>query len=169
MVKIPDGIDIASAGPLSCGGITAFNPLLQYDIKPTDKVAVIGIGKLGHLALQFLNAWGCEVTAFTSTSAKRKEALDLGVDHTLNSREQKELERAESENNMLYKSDIPVSILLKQPNAKQKIVFLPADEDWQLIEFAQNNLSEQYNLELVGSAELQAKNFQTIFAFAINY
>ena len=91
---IPDGIDLESAGPLFCGGITVFNPLVQYDIKPTDKVAVIGIGGLGHLALQFLNAWGCEVTAFTSSEEKKKEALRLGAHHTLNSRSQGEIEGA---------------------------------------------------------------------------
>jgi len=87
VVPIPDGIDPATAGPLFCGGITVFNPLIQFDIKPTDKVAVIGIGGLGHLALQFLNAWGCEVTAFTSSDAKRDDALAMGAHDTLNSRD----------------------------------------------------------------------------------
>ncbi|BBP05604.1 alcohol dehydrogenase [Sulfuriferula plumbiphila] len=94
VVPIPDGIDLESAGPLFCGGITVFNPLVQFDTKPTDKVAVIGIGGLGHMALQFLNAWGCEVTAFTSSEDKRKEALSLGAHHTLNSRDQKGIEAA---------------------------------------------------------------------------
>ena len=87
VVPLPEGMDAASAGPLFCGGITVFNPLLQFDIKPTDKVAVIGIGGLGHMALQFLNAWGCEVTAFTSSEAKREEALAMGATHTLDSRD----------------------------------------------------------------------------------
>jgi uncharacterized zinc-type alcohol dehydrogenase-like protein len=94
VVPIPDGIDLESAGPLFCAGITVFNPLVQFNIKPTDQVAVIGIGGLGHLALQFLNAWGCEVTAFTSSEEKKKEVLDLGAQHTLNSRDQNEIEGA---------------------------------------------------------------------------
>lgn len=94
VVPIPDGIDLESAGPLFCGGSTVFNPLLQFDIKPTDKVAVIGIGGLGHMALKFLNAWGCEVTAFTSTASKKKEALSLGAHHTLNSRDENEIKSA---------------------------------------------------------------------------
>ena len=61
--------------------------MVQYDVKPTDKVAVIGIGGLGHMALQFCNAWGCDVTAFTSTDAKREEALAMGAHQTLNSRD----------------------------------------------------------------------------------
>ncbi len=87
VVAIPEGVDLASAGPLFCGGVTVFNPLVQFDIKPTDKVAVIGIGGLGHMALQFFNAWGCQVTAFTSSEAKREEALAMGAHDTLNSRD----------------------------------------------------------------------------------
>lgn len=85
VIKLPDGMDKESAGPLLCGGITVFNPLIQFGIKPTDRVGVIGIGGLGHLALQFLNAWGCEVTAFTSSENKKTEALKLGAHHALNS------------------------------------------------------------------------------------
>jgi uncharacterized zinc-type alcohol dehydrogenase-like protein len=87
VVALPEGIDIQSAGPLFCGGITIFNPMVQFDLKPTAKVAVIGIGGLGHMALQFLRAWGCEVTAFTSTDSKRTEALEMGAHHTINSRD----------------------------------------------------------------------------------
>jgi len=94
VVKLPDSIDMESAGPLFCGGITVFNPMIQFDIKPTDKVGVIGIGGLGHMAVQFLNAWGCEVTAFTSSEKKKTEALKLGAHHTLNSRESSEIEAA---------------------------------------------------------------------------
>ena len=94
VVKLPDTIDKECAGPLFCGGITVFNPLIQFDIKPTDKVGVIGIGGLGHMALQFLNAWGCEVTAFTSSEEKKKEVLKLGAHKAINSRESSEIESA---------------------------------------------------------------------------
>lgn len=95
VVVIPEGMDLKSAGPLLCGGITVFNPLVQFDVKSTDKVAVIGIGGLGHIALQFLKAWGCEVTAFTSSESKKQEAKELGAHTTLNSRNQEEIEAAE--------------------------------------------------------------------------
>jgi len=91
---LPEDLDAASAGPLFCGGVTVFNPLVQFNIKPTDQVGVVGIGGLGHMALQFLHAWGCEVTAFTSSQAKHDEALRLGAHHVLDSRDPAALEAA---------------------------------------------------------------------------
>jgi uncharacterized zinc-type alcohol dehydrogenase-like protein len=85
--KLPDGLKAEDAGPLFCGGITVFNPIVQFGVKPTDKVGVIGIGGLGHLAVQFLNAWGCEVTAFTSTGAKADEARRMGAHRIVDSRD----------------------------------------------------------------------------------
>lgn len=87
VVKLPDTLSSESAGPLFCGGITVFNPIVQFEVKPTARVGVIGIGGLGHMAVQFLNKWGCEVTAFTSSEAKRTEALELGAHRTLDSRD----------------------------------------------------------------------------------
>jgi alcohol/geraniol dehydrogenase (NADP+) len=84
---LPDGIDPASAGPLFCGGITVFNPIVQFDVRPTHRVGVVGIGGLGHLALQFLNRWGCEVTAFSSSPGKVSEAKRLGAHYVVNSRD----------------------------------------------------------------------------------
>jgi alcohol/geraniol dehydrogenase (NADP+) len=91
---LPETLDAASAGPLFCGGITVFNPIVQFGVKPTDRVAVIGIGGLGHMALKFLRAWGCDVTAFTTSDAKRSEALALGAHHTLNSHDADALAKA---------------------------------------------------------------------------
>ena len=94
VIALPDHIDAQSAGPLFCGGITVFNPLLQFNISPTASVAVIGIGGLGHIALQFLKAWGCHVTAFTSSDHKKTEALELGADEALNTRDPDTLKNA---------------------------------------------------------------------------
>jgi uncharacterized zinc-type alcohol dehydrogenase-like protein len=73
-VPIPEGLSAADAGPLLCGGITVFNPLMQFDVRPTDRVGVVGMGGLGHIALRFARAWGCQVTAFTSSPSKFDEA-----------------------------------------------------------------------------------------------
>jgi uncharacterized zinc-type alcohol dehydrogenase-like protein len=85
VLPIPAALDPKSAGPLLCGGITVFNPLLEFEVKPTHRVGVIGIGGLGHMALRFLRAWGCEVTAFSSHPAKESEAKLMGAHHFVNS------------------------------------------------------------------------------------
>ncbi|NNE58170.1 MAG: NAD(P)-dependent alcohol dehydrogenase [Hellea sp.] len=86
-IPLPEGLDPQKAGPLFCGGITVFSPFVDFQISPTDKIAVVGIGGLGHLALKFANAWGCEVTAFTSSMDKRDELLKLGAHHVVNSKD----------------------------------------------------------------------------------
>lgn len=86
-VPLPEGVDPAKAGPLYCGGLTVFSPIVEFGIKPTDQVGVIGIGGLGHLALRFLAKWGCEVTAFTSNPSKVEEARSLGAHHVLSSKD----------------------------------------------------------------------------------
>ena len=88
---LPDALPANSAGPLFCGGITVFNPILEFDVRPTDRVGVIGIGGLGHLALQFLNKWGCEVTAFSSNPEKSSELKALGAHRIVNSRDSEAL------------------------------------------------------------------------------
>jgi len=87
VIPLPEGVNPESAGPLFCGGITVFNPIIQFEIKPTDRVGVIGIGGLGHMALRFLHAWGCDVTAFSTSSDKEAEARELGANHFVNSRD----------------------------------------------------------------------------------
>ncbi len=86
---------LARPGPLLCGGITVFNPIIQCGIKPTDSVAVIGIGGLGPHGVEVFCAPGCcDVTAFTTSDSKREEALRLGAHRTLNSRNADELAKA---------------------------------------------------------------------------
>ncbi|MCB9850041.1 MAG: NAD(P)-dependent alcohol dehydrogenase [Phycisphaerales bacterium] len=94
VVKLPAGVASRTAGPLFCGGITVFNPLVQFGLSPTGSVGVIGIGGLGHMALSFARAWGCHVTAFTSSESKKKEALAMGAHDTINSRDLAALESA---------------------------------------------------------------------------
>ncbi len=93
---LPDGVNPETAGPLFCGGITVLNSIVQCNIKPTDKVGVIGIGGLGHMAIQFLKAWGCEVTAFSSNASKEHEVKQLGAHHFVNSRDPNALKSVEN-------------------------------------------------------------------------
>ncbi|WP_341884640.1 NAD(P)-dependent alcohol dehydrogenase [Synechococcus sp. UW140] len=78
-IPLPEGIDPGVAGPLFCAGITVFSPLIDEAVSPTAHVAVIGIGGLGHIALQFARAWGCEVTAITTNLSKTEEAKRFGA------------------------------------------------------------------------------------------
>ena len=85
---LPEGLDPAAAAPLLCGGVTVFTPLLRF-ASPTLRVGVVGIGGLGHMALKFAAAFGCEVTAFTSTPAKADEARGFGAHRVVSSRDAK--------------------------------------------------------------------------------
>lgn len=67
MYRIPDNLKPKEAAPLMCAGLTVFTALWKSKIPPTGRVAVIGIGGLGHLALAFARAWGCHVTAISHT------------------------------------------------------------------------------------------------------
>lgn len=83
---LPEKLSPADAGPLLCGGATVFAPLVMY-AKPTDRVGIIGIGGLGHLAVKFAAAYGCDVTAFTSNENKFEEATGFGANHVVSSKD----------------------------------------------------------------------------------
>jgi alcohol/geraniol dehydrogenase (NADP+) len=100
-IPLPNGLDVANAGPLLCGGTTVFTPLSVFDVRPTDRVGVVGIGGLGHMALKFANAWGCEVTAFTSTDGKANEAKSFGAHHVVNSRRESDIRKIGGTLNLL--------------------------------------------------------------------
>ncbi|CAA0201917.1 NAD(P)-dependent alcohol dehydrogenase [Tenacibaculum maritimum] len=91
-IPLPKTIDMSKAGPLLCGGITVFNPIILAGVKPTDTVGVIGIGGLGHMALKFLKHWGCEVVAFSSNPDKKEQILNMGANKVINSKSPEELE-----------------------------------------------------------------------------
>jgi uncharacterized zinc-type alcohol dehydrogenase-like protein len=84
---LPEAVDMAKAGPLLCGGVTVFAPLLINHVPATARVGIIGIGGLGHMALQFANKWGCEVHAFTTSDSKEAEARKLGAHHVHNTKQ----------------------------------------------------------------------------------
>ncbi|KAL4066912.1 chaperonin 10-like protein [Scleroderma yunnanense] len=79
LFHIPDAISSAAAAPLMCAGATVFNALELHGVRPTDRVGVVGIGGLGHLAIQFAAKMGCDVVVFSSTESKRDEAMALGA------------------------------------------------------------------------------------------
>ncbi|MBO0980903.1 NAD(P)-dependent alcohol dehydrogenase [Microbacterium sp. SD291] len=81
VVRIPDAIPLDSAAPLLCAGITTFSPLRRWNVGPGTRVAVVGLGGLGHMGVQFAHALGAEVTVLSQTLSKKDDGLRLGADH----------------------------------------------------------------------------------------
>ncbi|WP_367386877.1 formaldehyde dehydrogenase AdhA [Bacillus vallismortis] len=81
VVRIPDSLEMDVASPLLCAGITTYSPLKHWNVGPGKKVAIVGVGGLGHLAIQFAHAMGAEVTVLSRSLNKKEEALELGADH----------------------------------------------------------------------------------------
>ncbi|KAJ5203632.1 uncharacterized protein N7498_004511 [Penicillium cinerascens] len=79
LFKIPENISNEDAGPLMCGGSTVFNALHVAQVRPTARVGVVGVGGLGHLAIQFAAKMGCQVVVFSGTDSKKDEAMKLGA------------------------------------------------------------------------------------------
>jgi len=93
-IPIPDALPSAEAAPLLCAGNTVFSPILRHDVNGGMKVAVVGIGGLGHIAIQFLSKMGCDVTAISSTHSKDTEARSLGATSFIATRDTDELKKA---------------------------------------------------------------------------
>ncbi|NBF08173.1 NAD(P)-dependent alcohol dehydrogenase [Pseudomonas sp. Fl4BN1] len=83
VVRIPEKLDLASAAPILCAGITTYSPLKYYGVKAGDKVGVLGMGGLGHMGIKFAKAMGAEVTLFTRSAGKVEEARRQGADHVI--------------------------------------------------------------------------------------
>ena len=81
VVSIPDSIDLAEAAPLLCAGITTYSPLAHWNAGPGKKVAVVGLGGLGHMAVKIAHALGAEVTVLSQSLKKQEDGLRLGADH----------------------------------------------------------------------------------------
>ena len=86
-IPIPDALASDGAAPLLCAGITVYNPMRTHGINPSSRVGIVGIGGLGHIALQFARVFGAEVTAFSTSAAKEAEARALGAHNFVNTRE----------------------------------------------------------------------------------
>ena len=93
-IPVPEVLESENVAPLLCGGITVYSPLRNHLARPSSRVGVVGIGGLGHMALQFARAFGCEVTAFSTSVDKEAEARELGAHHFVNSRDAASLKKA---------------------------------------------------------------------------
>ncbi len=129
VIPLPDDLDPESAGPLLCGGITVFNPILKHKIQAIHHVGVIGIGGLGHIAIKLLKAWGCEITAFTSNLDKTAELQAMGADHVVNSRDSEALKSQRGKFDLLLSTvnvtlDWPAYLSTLAPNGTAHLLGL---------------------------------------------
>jgi uncharacterized zinc-type alcohol dehydrogenase-like protein len=104
VIPIPDALKSEGAAPLLCGGITVYNPLRTHGVNPSSRVGVVGIGGLGHMAIQFARAFGAEVTAFSTSASKEEEARTMGAHHFVNSRESKALKEIAGTQDLILNS-----------------------------------------------------------------
>ena len=95
VLKIPEHLDISKAAPILCAGVTTYSPLNHWGVKAGDKVAIVGIGGLGHMAVMIAKAMGAEVTAITTKEEKRSLAIELGADNVIVSENEDEMKQYE--------------------------------------------------------------------------
>src|SRR6478672_3001277 len=88
VVRVPANLDPAAVAPLLCAGVTTFSPLRHFDVEEGDVVGVVGLGGLGHMAVQLAKAMGAKVVVFTTSDSKVAAALELGADDVVLSRDE---------------------------------------------------------------------------------
>ncbi|MFP1908097.1 NAD(P)-dependent alcohol dehydrogenase [Lonsdalea quercina] len=92
VLRIPDSIDLKAVAPLLCAGITTWSPLRKWNVSKGSKVAVVGLGGLGHMALKLAHAMGADVTLFTRSKSKEADARRLGAHHIVLSSDPAQME-----------------------------------------------------------------------------
>ena len=93
VLRVPSNLDLAGAAPLLCAGITTYSPLRHWGVTKGKKVGVVGIGGLGHMAVKLAHALGAHVVAFTTSPNKKEDALRLGADEVVVSRNANEMQK----------------------------------------------------------------------------
>lgn len=104
--RIPDELPSVDAAPLLCAGATTFSAIADSGVRPGDTIGVIGIGGLGHIAVQFARAWGCNVVALTRSADKTEQAIALGAHEVLITTDADAMNRARGSINLLL-STVP--------------------------------------------------------------
>src|SRR3990172_13173695 len=93
VLHVPSKLDLAGAAPLLCAGITTYSPLRHWGVTKDKKVGVVGLGGLGHMGVKFAHAFGAHVVVFTTSPDKKEDALRLGADEVVVSRNTDEMEK----------------------------------------------------------------------------
>ncbi len=93
VLRVPSNLDLAGAAPLLCAGITTYSPLRHWGVTKGKKVGVVGLGGLGHMGVKFARAFGAHVVVFTTSPNKKEDALRLGADEVVVSRNAEEMHK----------------------------------------------------------------------------
>ena len=93
VLHVPENLDLAGVAPLLCAGITTYSPMRHWNVGPGKKVGVVGLGGLGHMAVKFAHALGAHVVVFTTSPGKKEDALRLGADEVVISKNAIEMDR----------------------------------------------------------------------------
>jgi len=93
VLRVPSNLTLAGAAPLLCAGITTYSPMRHWEVTKGKKVGVVGLGGLGHMAVKFAHAFGAHVVVFTTSPSKKEDALRLGADEVVISRNANEMQR----------------------------------------------------------------------------
>jgi alcohol dehydrogenase (NADP+) len=93
VLSVPSNLDLASAAPLLCAGITTYSPMRRWGVTKGKKVGVVGLGGLGHMGVKFARALGAHVVVFTTSPGKKEDALRLGADEAVVSRDANEMQK----------------------------------------------------------------------------
>jgi uncharacterized zinc-type alcohol dehydrogenase-like protein len=93
VLRVPSGLDLAGAAPLLCAGITTYSPMRHWGVAKGQKVGVVGLGGLGHMAVKFAHALGAQTVVFTTSPGKKDDAVRLGADEVVISRNADEMQK----------------------------------------------------------------------------
>src|SRR4029077_1473952 len=93
VLHVPDNLDLAGVAPLLCAGITTYSPMRHWGVTRGKKVGIVGLGGLGHMGVKFAHARGAHVVVFTPSPNKKEDALRLGADEVVVSRDSKEMQK----------------------------------------------------------------------------
>jgi uncharacterized zinc-type alcohol dehydrogenase-like protein len=132
VLRIPANLDLAAAAPLLCAGITTYSPLRHHKVGPGTRVGIVGLGGLGHMGVKLAKAFGAHVTVFTTSVGKTQDALRLGADTVVNSKNADEMQKHASSFNFILdtvaaKHDINAYLQLLKRDGTLTQVGVPAD------------------------------------------
>jgi uncharacterized zinc-type alcohol dehydrogenase-like protein len=170
VAKLPAGLDPAAAAPLLCAGITTYSPLRQWDCKPGDRVAVVGLGGLGHMAVKFAAALGAEVTVLSRSAAKAADARRLGASAFLSLGDASALDAIRDTIDLVIDAvsaphDYNALLRLLRPHGALALVGMPPRQDAAFDPF----LLIDANRRLAGSAIGGMKETRDMLAFCAQH